>query len=197
MTDDGPCAKAQPDTSALKALSHPDRLRMLGMLRFDGPATASGLAKRMGLNSGATSYHLRQLAKYGLIEPADDMGNKRDRYWRARKEAAAYDPADLEGDAQQAAMAMVAGIISQHMLLLQRALSQFPEQSREWQAASNVSDYTYSMTAEQAFAFKEKLTALLWEQMHEPSAAPEGEERPFMVMLHAFPFPGHEGTNED
>ncbi|MBO9578980.1 MAG: helix-turn-helix transcriptional regulator, partial [Microbacteriaceae bacterium] len=46
-----------PDPAQLKALSHPMRLRMLGLLRQDGPATAPTLAERLGLNSGATSYH--------------------------------------------------------------------------------------------------------------------------------------------
>ena len=36
-----------PDPTALKALAHPLRLRMLGLLRIDGPATASGLAERL------------------------------------------------------------------------------------------------------------------------------------------------------
>ncbi len=186
---------AQLDTSALKALAHPDRLRMLGILRFDGPDTASGLARRMGLNSGATSYHLRQLAKYGFIEPAEDIGNKRDRWWRARADAGSLDPVDQEGDAQQAAMAMVAGLISQHILLMQRALGQFPGQPPEWQAASNVSDYTYSMTADEALTFKEKVLAMLWDQMQKtpPSGRRKSpDERQFMVMLHAFPFPGLE-----
>ena len=62
-----------PDATALKALTHPLRLRMLGMLRIDGPATATGLAERLGLNSGATSYHLRQLAQHGFIEEAADQ----------------------------------------------------------------------------------------------------------------------------
>lgn len=187
------------DTTALKALAHPERLRMLGILRFDGPDTASGLARRMGLNSGATSYHLRQLAKYGFIEPADDIGNKRDRWWRARADVGSIDPIDLEGDAQQAAMAMVAGLISQHVLLMQRALGQFPDQPPEWQAASNVSDYTYSMTADEALAFKEKVLAMLWDQMQESPASRESkspDEKQFMVMLHAFPFPGLEDDHD-
>jgi len=37
-----------PDVTALKALAHPVRLRMLGMLRIDGPATATQLAARLG-----------------------------------------------------------------------------------------------------------------------------------------------------
>jgi predicted transcriptional regulator len=44
-----------PDPTALKALSHPVRLQMLGLLRSDGPATATSLAQRLGLNSDATS----------------------------------------------------------------------------------------------------------------------------------------------
>src|SRR5689334_18050094 len=74
-----------PDVTALKALAHPVRLRMLGMLRIDGPATATPLAARLGLNSGATSYHLRQLAQYGFIEDAPAT-SRRDRWWKASHE---------------------------------------------------------------------------------------------------------------
>ncbi|MGO8484742.1 winged helix-turn-helix domain-containing protein, partial [Rhizobium leguminosarum] len=48
-------SRVVPDPNALKALTHPVRLSMLGMLRIDGPATATQLAARLGLNSGATS----------------------------------------------------------------------------------------------------------------------------------------------
>ena len=72
-----------PDAAGLKALAHPVRLRMLGMLRIDGPATATSLAARLGLNSGATSYHLRQLADHGFIVDDQERGNGRERWWRA------------------------------------------------------------------------------------------------------------------
>ena len=72
-----------PDASGLKALGHPVRLRMLGLLRIEGPATATTLATRLGLNTGATSYHLRQLAQHGFIVEDAERGNARDRWWRA------------------------------------------------------------------------------------------------------------------
>ena len=72
-----------PDIAGLRALSHPVRLRMLGLLRTEGPATATTLAQRLGLNTGATSYHLRQLAQHGFIEEDTERGNGRDRWWRA------------------------------------------------------------------------------------------------------------------
>lgn len=58
------------DAHSLRGLAHPLRIRLLGDLRLHGPATASQLAERLGESSGATSYHLRQLAAYGFVEDA-------------------------------------------------------------------------------------------------------------------------------
>ncbi len=65
-----------PSPQQLKALTHPTRLRMLGLLRIDGPATATTLAQRLGLNTGATSYHLRQLAQHGFVVDDDSPGHR-------------------------------------------------------------------------------------------------------------------------
>lgn len=72
-----------PDPRSLRGLAHPLRLQLLGLLRADGPATASQLAVRTGQSSGATSYHLRQLAAYGFVVEDADRGTGRDRWWRA------------------------------------------------------------------------------------------------------------------
>ena len=58
------------DVTAVRALAHPLRLELLDLLRFEGPSTATLLANRVGESSGTTSYHLRQLARYGYIEEA-------------------------------------------------------------------------------------------------------------------------------
>ncbi|WP_030764649.1 ArsR/SmtB family transcription factor [Streptomyces sp. NRRL F-2664] len=70
------------DAAALKALTHPLRIRLLGMLRQDGPATASELAVRTGESSASTSYHLRVLAKYAFVAEAEHRDG-RERRWRA------------------------------------------------------------------------------------------------------------------
>jgi DNA-binding transcriptional ArsR family regulator len=51
----------------LRGIAHPLRVRLLDLLREDGPSTATRLAERTGQSSGATSYHLRQLAAYGFV----------------------------------------------------------------------------------------------------------------------------------
>jgi DNA-binding transcriptional ArsR family regulator len=72
------------DPKNLRGLAHPLRNRILGLLRIDGPSTATKLAERLGQSSGATSYHLRQLANYGfVVEDPGHEGQGRERWWRA------------------------------------------------------------------------------------------------------------------
>jgi DNA-binding transcriptional ArsR family regulator len=75
-------------------LAHPLRVELLELLRFEGPATASSLARRVGESSGATSYHLRQLARYGFIEEDERRAHGRERWWRHRERTVSVrDPA--------------------------------------------------------------------------------------------------------
>ena len=73
------------DRSVVRALAHPLRSRLLTTLRQGGPATATELAGELGTNSGATSYHLRQLAEVGAIVDTGDGDGKR-RVWAAAEE---------------------------------------------------------------------------------------------------------------
>src|SRR3954449_2903631 len=83
-----------PDVAGLRALSHPTRLKMLGILRTDGPATATTLATRLRINTGQTSYHLRQLAQHGFVVEDTERGNNRDRWWRAAHQCTRTDEQD-------------------------------------------------------------------------------------------------------
>lgn len=69
------------DLESLKALSHPLRVQLLDALSVYGPATASGLAERLGESSGSTSYHLRQLERHGFVREQQARGTGRERWW--------------------------------------------------------------------------------------------------------------------
>ncbi|MFD6445420.1 ArsR/SmtB family transcription factor [Promicromonospora sp. NPDC060204] len=75
----GPPAELGP--AALRALSHPLRIRILDLLPSHGPLTASKLGEIVGESSGSTSYHLRQLAKHGLVREVEGKGTARERWW--------------------------------------------------------------------------------------------------------------------
>ncbi|MFI1988957.1 helix-turn-helix domain-containing protein [Actinoplanes sp. NPDC020271] len=71
---------------ALRALAHPMRMRILGSLRLDGPATSAILARRLTTDSGQTSHHLRMLHKHGFVDEAPELGRGvrgRERWWKA------------------------------------------------------------------------------------------------------------------
>ncbi len=71
------------DLDTLKALANPRRQRILQHLGLHGGATSAGLARELGLNTGATSYHLRELAKHGFVEDVPELAHGRERWWRA------------------------------------------------------------------------------------------------------------------
>ena len=68
------------DPRAMRALAHPVRLDLLAALS-DGPLTATQCAERVDESPQSCSYHLRTLAKYGFVEPAE-RGNGKERPWR-------------------------------------------------------------------------------------------------------------------
>lgn len=82
--------KQVDDLDTLKAVSHPLRMRLLGALRVHGPATASQLGRRLGESSGSTSYHLRQLERFGFVGDDLPQPSGRERRWRALQDLTSF-----------------------------------------------------------------------------------------------------------
>src|SRR5215217_3197609 len=71
------------DPRILRAIAHPMRNRILGELSAAGHLRAADVADVLGIPANQASFHLRQLAKYGLVEPAPELARDgRDRVWR-------------------------------------------------------------------------------------------------------------------
>src|SRR5882724_2810756 len=73
------------DVRALSTLAHPLRLRLLNYLLGVGPRTARQCADALGDTGANCSYHLRHLARYGLVERAEqgEDADGRERPWQA------------------------------------------------------------------------------------------------------------------
>ncbi|MEU5897003.1 MULTISPECIES: helix-turn-helix domain-containing protein [Streptomyces] len=65
---------------------HPVRVALLDLLAELGTVTSTQAAARLGHSSGLCSFHLRQLARHGLIEEVPREGG-RARPWRLRWES--------------------------------------------------------------------------------------------------------------
>ena len=163
------------------------------MLRIEGPATATTLAQRLGLNTGATSYHLRQLAQHGFITDDAERGNGRDRWWRA---AHASTRTDWEEDPDpRTARRPSTPTCSRSSWSTPRCSSRSVEErstlSQEWRNASTCSDWRCRLTPEQA----ERLIDVLDETDRGVRGRPRSDrgrrpERPSSSCSSAFPRPG-------
>jgi predicted ArsR family transcriptional regulator len=86
------------DPTVLRAIAHPMRNRILGEMSATGPTRAADLARDLGIPANQASFHLRQLAKYGLVEEAVGAGrDRRDRVWKlVDEEGLRLDMGELE-----------------------------------------------------------------------------------------------------
>jgi len=193
MTDQRPSV-VTPDLAGLRALSHPTRLRILSQLRIEGPATATTLATRFGLNTGATSYHLRQLAAHGFVVEDEGRGNARDRWWKAAHQEthsrAAQARTREERDVADAFVQAAAVMYAQN---LQAAMEERPLLPTQWRAASTVSDWVHTIPASKAADLVARIKELIASCQDEPG----DDALPFAVQIQAFPVPGHVEVSED
>ncbi|MCB0896857.1 MAG: helix-turn-helix transcriptional regulator [Nocardioides sp.] len=183
-----------PSPTALKALTHPLRLRILGILRIEGPATATTLATRLGLNTGATSYHLRQLEKHGFVVEDTERGNARDRWWKAAHQATMTDTAQPTDPAEKETLeAYLQAVVVTATQTLQRSVEELPLLPPEWSDATTYSDWVTRLTPARAKALVEQIADLL-------SSTEEDEDDPeavqYVVQLNGFPYPGLVGGAE-
>lgn len=133
---------------SLTALFHPMRVGILGLLRADGPATSSELARRLETNSGATSYHLRQLERHGFVAEVPDMGTARQRFWRAAHEYTSLERSQMREDAE--AVALFDEFMHLSSRLRESEVVEWIESQDEWGAewtdASTSDDYLLSLS---------------------------------------------------
>jgi DNA-binding transcriptional ArsR family regulator len=140
--------KQLTDPRALRALAHPTRLALVGLLRRDGPLTATKAGELLGESSASTSFHLRQLAKYGLVEEAGG-GTGRERPWRATTMFTAW-PDVAEGADQAAATDLLTSVIAERYFNeLFRWLAIRASEPPEWQHAEQFGDALLWLTAEE------------------------------------------------
>jgi predicted ArsR family transcriptional regulator len=162
---------------------------MLGLLRTEGPATATTLATRLGLNSGATSYHLRQLAKHGFVVEDTARGNQRDRWWRAVHRYTVTDTATAtspeEQDTYDAYLQTVGVLYAEQ---LQHSVEEWRTLPPAWQDAFDLSDWMLRLTPERAKALVETLREVVDGWAEDPEDAPGAV--PFRVNINAFARPG-------
>lgn len=179
------------DGPVLKALAHPLRVQLLDVLSQYGPQTASSMGKRVGESSGATSYHLRQLARHGLVREVENRGSGRERWWERPRGSLTVSTSTAE---QDPAVREAARQVNRHFVqgraeaLAAFAASDPSELPAEWVDAAMLSTLNAQLTAEQLQAFTREMEAILREKLEAYRSEPGTPgARPVQLHFNAFP----------
>jgi DNA-binding transcriptional ArsR family regulator len=168
------------------------RVRLLGLLRAEGPSTATRLAERLGLASGATSYHLRQLAAHGFVAEDTERGVGRERWWKAAHQWTRIPTGD-DPETAEATDGWLRGVAAYWADQMNRAIDERPTLPTRWRDASIFADQTLRLTPEELDQLRGELRDLFARyRLDHPSAtrSEPADGVPITIQFQAFPRPG-------
>lgn len=177
------------DAGALRAMAHPIRANLYEALSAFGPDTATGLGQRLGQSSGSTSYHLRQLAKHGLVREIEGRGSTRERWWERVPGGIDVSYYDHDDEASRVSAQMVARLWERSRAVLLDDFQSNPEVvGPDWYRASTLDTANVSLTI---YELREIVRA--WHEFDERHLEPlrrrdpEPGARRVQVHFNAFP----------
>jgi len=169
------------DPRALRALAHPTRLKLVGLLRHAGSLTATQAGERIGESAASCSFHLRQLAKWGLVEEAGG-GRGRERPWRATARTTTWKVTAPE--LAEPASVLSSIILRDQTAKLLRSIDELPQWPTAWQEAYQLADKEITLSPRQL----EELGRRMWEMMSSYDGQPvEAGARRVAIFFAALP----------
>jgi predicted ArsR family transcriptional regulator len=133
------------DPRALRAVAHPTRLKLLALLRRAGPLTATQAGERINESPAGCSFHLRQLAKWGLVEEAGG-GRGRARPWRATASGHEWAVRGPRGEVDEAGDMLTRVVVERWFEDSLRWVERRREDTHEWSEAAVFGDRMLHMT---------------------------------------------------
>lgn len=176
------------DPRALRALAHPVRLELMAQLRQCGPLTATQAGERIGETPSSCSFHLRQLAKYGLVEEAGG-GRGRERPWRATAITTEWAPRGDSKEADAAGALLSRVVIERYFKATLEWLDRRHDEDPEWVRAASMNDALVYMTPAELIELDTKIRDFLKPYLNrlEDPAPPAKGARPVSVIALGFP----------
>lgn len=175
----------------MRALAHPLRIALLDLLG-EGERTATQCADATGESPASCSFHLRTLAKYGYIEPAERRG--RERPWRLASRTQDFRP-DHDDPASVHAAGDLARVWVDHFFDHVRTwIDTADDEQPEWVDASTICGAGLWLTVDELRDLSASIQALAdpyVDRMDDPASRPVGA-RPARLFAVAAPDPAWE-----
>jgi predicted ArsR family transcriptional regulator len=184
------------DPRALRAVAHPTRLKLMALLRRLGPLTATQAGQRIEESPSGCSFHLRQLAKWGLVEEAGG-GRGRERPWRATSTGHEWPANGASPEVDEAGEVLTRVVVQRWWEDTMEWLERRREDSREWQEAAILGDRMLYLTAAELADVERRIADLLEPYMARVASPetrpPDGRAVTFIQL--GFPIPEDPGVN--
>lgn len=159
------------DPRTIRAVAHPARLTILEALQGGREMTATECASLTGLSPNATNYHLKALARYGLVGEAPPRSDARERPWRALGRGLDI-RSDLKAGKDLADRTIMMTFWDRDRAVIDEFLARQEEEPPSWRDVV-LSNGDYWITADEAHQIAEAV-----EQVLEPYRARGRAERP-------------------
>ncbi len=183
-----PTAITLTDPRALRAYAHPIRLALMGLLRRSGQMTATQAGERIGESAASCSFHLRQLAKFGLVEEAGG-GRGRERPWRATAISTEWPALGPSPESEEAGAMLSRVVVERYFETAIDWLGRRREEPEDWAESAVISDHILYLTAAELAGIHTKIRALLdpFLERSDPAKRPAGARAVNYIQL-GFPF---------
>lgn len=165
-------------SEAIKALTHPLRIRLLKLLENNAELTATQCAQLTGESVASCSYHLRQLEKYGHVTRA--QSTTKERPWRATTTAYRVQPDPEDPESVHAAQAFGSLWLTEQFTHIQRWLADVDRDDPEWALAGGQTALEFWATQAELTEVTQQLTQLtnrFHERNTDPSKRPPGARK--------------------
>ena len=172
----------------MRAMAHPARMAILEYLTEGQNATATECAEVCGLSPSATSYHLRELAKVGLIEEAPSRGDGRERVWRRRSVVISVDPDVVSSpESHRAAMDLLATVLDQDDAQARRWFAKAAEERGGWADSAGIYRLRLMVNAAELDEMVGRVMELMGEYSARTRPQPPADARKVAVLLRVVP----------
>jgi DNA-binding transcriptional ArsR family regulator len=177
------------DARIMRALAHPLRLRILALLASDGPASVTALSRRVGESTASVSYHLSQLARFGVVEEATEARVGRERPWRAVHRGIAWDM-DEDAEKNTAASLLREVYLRERVRVIDDFVAGEEQLSAQWRKAAFFLDDIVHLTCEELDKLNQRIKAELRKVRRPDPRTRPADARRVTVFMYALPQTG-------
>ncbi|MEE6261192.1 ArsR/SmtB family transcription factor [Plantactinospora sonchi] len=177
------------DPQVMRALAHPARVEIMDHLNStDSAITATECAEIVGLSPSATSYHLRELARFGLVEQAPSRGDARERLWRSKARSFGVEAGpDSSQEARAAQETLIEVYAARDYQRIREWARRLGDESKEWYDATTYGGSVLMLTAEELTTLNEAVRELMRPYRRSDRTRPPEGARAVVVHYAAMP----------